>query len=276
MGKTINQKEKLNNFIEKTEEQPVEKKGSNGQLKSFKLVFVSFCLLGLLGTTIYFYRQYAKVASMQKDYSAESNESKQWLKEKETIEKFMELPVDEEPILATVTDIEKVKTQPFFSKAQNGDRVLIYSNNKKAILFRPSTEKIIEVSNISSNEEALTGNTEVEAPVQNNQEPSKNITENNSNDVEETARVAVLNGTEVKNVAAQTADKISSIQGVEIAQKGNTVEKYQKNIVVNLTGKDGIAQKIADILGGEIVKTLPEKEKEMADVDIFVIVGKAE
>ena len=63
---------------------------------------------------------------------------------------FMELPAGEQPTLATVADQEKLKGQEFFTHAQNGDKLLIYSKAKKAILYRPSTGKIIEVTNLTS------------------------------------------------------------------------------------------------------------------------------
>ena len=66
---------------------------------------------------------------------------------------FMELPLDEQPTLATVTDQEKLKGQNFFTHAQNGDKLLVYPKAKKAILYRPSTKKVIEVSNLISSEE---------------------------------------------------------------------------------------------------------------------------
>ena len=59
------------------------------------------------------------------------------------------LPTDEEPTLATVSDLAKLKDQPFFANAQIGDKVLIYSKARKAILYRPSTNKIIELAPLS-------------------------------------------------------------------------------------------------------------------------------
>lgn len=50
------------------------------------------------------------------------------------------------PTIATVSDRDQlVVGQPFFSNAVNGDKVLIYTSSKKAILYRPSTNMIIEV-----------------------------------------------------------------------------------------------------------------------------------
>lgn len=63
--------------------------------------------------------------------------------------KLIELPSDEVPTIATVVDVEKVKSQPFFTNAQNGDKVLLYAKTSKAILYRPSAKKIIEVAPIN-------------------------------------------------------------------------------------------------------------------------------
>ncbi len=68
------------------------------------------------------------------------------------IGKIMILPSDEKPTIATVTDLEKVKDQAFFKNAKNGDKVLIYTNAKKVILFRPSENRIIEVGAVNINQ----------------------------------------------------------------------------------------------------------------------------
>ena len=77
---------------------------------------------------------------------------------KQEIAELIEVPSDEEPTIATVVDPEKLGDQAFFSKAQKDDRVVIYAQAKKAILYRPSTKKIVEVAplNIGENQ-AQTG-----------------------------------------------------------------------------------------------------------------------
>lgn len=65
------------------------------------------------------------------------------------VSRLIVLPTDEQPTLATVSDIEKLKDQPFFTNAKNGDKVLIYPRSLKAILYSPSQDKIIEVSSVN-------------------------------------------------------------------------------------------------------------------------------
>ena len=59
------------------------------------------------------------------------------------------LPTGETPTIATVTDASKLKDQAFFTNAVTGDKVLIYTNAKKAFLYRPSTNKIINIAPVN-------------------------------------------------------------------------------------------------------------------------------
>ncbi len=68
---------------------------------------------------------------------------------KEEVGKLYEIPQDETPTVATVVDASKVKNQAFFANSQNGDKVLLFAKAGKAVLYRPSTKKIIEVAPIN-------------------------------------------------------------------------------------------------------------------------------
>ena len=56
------------------------------------------------------------------------------------------LPEGETPTLATVSDPEALRDQAFFANAKEGDKVLIYTTSKKAILYSVSTNKIVNVA----------------------------------------------------------------------------------------------------------------------------------
>ncbi len=64
----------------------------------------------------------------------------------EEVAQLIELPKDEIPTIATVADPDAVKNQPFFAKAKKGDKVLIFSQANKAILYDPIQKKILEIA----------------------------------------------------------------------------------------------------------------------------------
>ncbi len=65
------------------------------------------------------------------------------------VKQIMILPEGEQPTLATVADPSRLKEQPFFAKAKVGDKVLLYANARKAILYDPVANKIVEVAPIN-------------------------------------------------------------------------------------------------------------------------------
>ena len=65
------------------------------------------------------------------------------------VKAYVVLPEGETPTVATVNDVSKLKDQVFFQNAQNGDKVLIFSQAKTAILYRPSDKKIVEYAPIN-------------------------------------------------------------------------------------------------------------------------------
>ena len=76
-----------------------------------------------------------------------------------SVSQLMVLPDGETPTIATVADTEKLKDQPFFANAQVGDKVLLFTTSKRAILYRPSANKIIEVAPINLGQAAAGSDT---------------------------------------------------------------------------------------------------------------------
>lgn len=117
----------------------------------FGIVTSGFLLSLLAG--FFLYRQNQQLlAKSSKDGAAAVEQLVQ------KIGKIIELPEGEDPTVATVSDKEKLKGQFFFQRAENGDSVLIYARAKKAILYRSSENKIIDVSVIDGNGQSDSGN----------------------------------------------------------------------------------------------------------------------
>lgn len=67
------------------------------------------------------------------------------------------LPSNETPTIATVSDPEALKDQPFFAQAVKGDKVLIYAQAKKAYLYSVTLNKIIDVAPLNiGNQKSVT------------------------------------------------------------------------------------------------------------------------
>jgi hypothetical protein len=65
------------------------------------------------------------------------------------VAQLVDLPQGETPTIATVNDASKLKKQQFFASAKDGDKVLIFSKAGKAVLYRPSTNRVIEYSTVN-------------------------------------------------------------------------------------------------------------------------------
>ncbi len=108
----------------------------------FVIISLAILLLAALGTTYYFYQKSHSVVS--KDPQKELDQTIKM------IGKHLVLPDNEVPTMATVSDPEKLRDQPFFIKAKKGDKVLIYADSQKAILYDPVADRIVEVAPINA------------------------------------------------------------------------------------------------------------------------------
>lgn len=135
----------------------------NKRTRRLIIIFIVLILATL--PSYYFYNQYQKAQALLQNPTQASNlETKTLITE---VGKLIELPTSEQPTIATVSDVTKLTQQPFFDHAQNGDKLLIYTQAKKAILYRPSINKIIEVAplNIGSNNLVPSPVIQVQSPI---------------------------------------------------------------------------------------------------------------
>ncbi|QQR78621.1 MAG: LytR C-terminal domain-containing protein [Candidatus Moraniibacteriota bacterium] len=217
------------------------------------VLILTAALLAALGVAGYFYYQYRQSPKVQSVGEVKDL--------KEEIGAVFELPTDEEPTLATVTDRDKLAEQPFFQKAENGDKVLIYSASGRAILYRPSTKKIVDVTSVNVNQPAVPA-------------PAAPVAEA----VPVIVRVAILNGSTVAGATAAAEAKLkAALSNVAVTTKANAAKRtYTETIIVDVAGQHATAAAdIAAALGGSVAG-LPAGETAPSDADVLVIVTSGE
>ncbi len=121
---------------------PVSKKKIIKTLTLTVLILVVFA--AITGAGVYFYLQ-----NVQLKKAAQGTAGSQVAEAVSRVSKLILLPQGETPTLASVSDPSALKNQPFFDKAQKDDQVLIYSTAKEAVLYRPSSNMIINVAPIN-------------------------------------------------------------------------------------------------------------------------------
>ena len=127
--------------------------------KKFAKKLVGFLLFLLVITLAaasgYFYWQYQKLSKSPLAGQIQAEEENN--RAVKAVGKLMLLPTDETPVVATIADIDKLKDVPFYKNAKNGQKLIIYSNLKQAILYDPTTNMIINVGSFNMTEDQKQG-----------------------------------------------------------------------------------------------------------------------
>ncbi len=116
-----------------------EKKGGSG----IKFIIALIIILAIV--FVYYFIQYRNVNKIKS--GGLTNTEVQALVDK--VGKIIDLPKNELPTVATVSDVTKLTGQPFFEKAKNGDQVLFYTESRKAFIYDPIKNVIVEVASLS-------------------------------------------------------------------------------------------------------------------------------
>lgn len=162
------------------------------------------------------------------------------------VSNLYEVPTDEEPTVAKVQNKRQLPKQDFYKNAQDGDYVLVYANNKLAMIYREKTDKLVNVG-----------------PVNFANQTGK-------------PTVALMNGAGDSGKVSAAAGKLGDLSGQLTVLENTPDAKSQidNTIVVDIGGQNGaltasIAQKLSGIVG-----SLPEGETPPNGASIIVIVGK--
>lgn len=214
----------------------VKQRPKNKRLVILGVVLVVIVLL-LGGTAAYYFQKYQKIKKSPDIVEKEEINS---LVEK--ISKLIDLPQGETPTLATILDKEKLKDQPFFNNAQNGDKILIYTKAQKAIVYRVAENKIINVGPITLNQNG------------------------------QLSVVLVNAGGNVADIEKKLADKFGSGIGISGKTEAKNRNSVSKTTIVDVSGQNTqVVKDIAAQLGGTVGR-MPDGETvpQGAAVAIFV------
>ncbi len=130
-----------------------------------KILFIIFGILFALSlaASFYFYRQYAALSQTPSQDSSQQAQA-EVKRLVAALGRLIVLPANEQPTIATVADPDTLRDQPFFANARKGDKVFIYTNANKAILYSPTEDKIVEVAPISLGQAPSTTSTGGQTP----------------------------------------------------------------------------------------------------------------
>ena len=117
----------------------VQNVGDNLKKRVSLILGLFLVLVGVLAVNYYFRYQLVR----DNPQGVVQEESRELVA---AVSRLIVLPDGEEPTIATVSDPEALKGQAFFAKAKTGDKVLIYTNARKAVLYSPEADKIVEVA----------------------------------------------------------------------------------------------------------------------------------
>ena len=199
------------------------------------------------------------------------------------------IPQDEDPTIATVTDASRLRSQKFFSQTENGDRVIIFPRAQRAVLYRPSIDKVIESAPININD--LEGTVSpTETPIESDESVvEEEVLGGDTGDTsvvveekpekiepEEPAKLAIYNGTLfieglATKVGAYLVKEIpGNIISVDILENADDV--YEDTIIIVVAEKYyDVAETIREKLSGKIEEA-PD-DIDFPDVDIVIIAG---
>lgn len=128
---------------------------------------------------------YKKVKDFTKSESALKDAKLSEVLEK--VGKLVVLPQGEQPTLATVSDPSQLQNQPFFKSAKKGDIVLVYINARRAILYDPVADKVIDIAPLN-----------VSNPVDTTTLPQNTSTTNTEPTIQKTTKTTTQTSTKKK------------------------------------------------------------------------------
>jgi hypothetical protein len=245
--------------VVENENQLKSKKQSNNKI----LWIILVVLLVALAVVSYNYfrlsRQTARLNTTEGQKEVVKKEVDELVKK---VSKLIVLPTNEVPTVATITDASGLsKTQPFYTGASNGDKVLIYFQAQKAYIYSPSKEMLVNVGPVY---------------IEQNVSSSTTTSATTEEQKKEVLNIEIRNGSNTSGSASQMSEKLKANTNYNIVGVNNAVTSTYKNtILVDMTNGNkavllGILEKELNL---KAISILPNGEKT-STADVLFIIGE--
>lgn len=225
---------------------------SSKKPKSSKAVhlgkLLSFILL--IGVVVLGYLYFNTKKELTKLSSMEGQQAVAQQEVKEVTDKLSKLTIlpDEEPVVATILDVQLLATQSaFYQNAENGDKLVVYPQAQKAYIYSPSRNVIVNAGPLV---------------VDQNQDSRP-------------VRFELRNGSTVAGAATRLKEQLEKDQQFVTAVTDASRQDYQGTLVIPINPAIQASQleQFAQDLGATVREQLPAGEAS-SEADILIIVGE--
>lgn len=211
--------------------------------KKTVIIFLLIICILLILLTVYKYYEYSNL--IKNSNNLLKIESEKIVK---SIDAFYNLPKNETPTVATITNYKELDKTLFYKDAKNGDKIVIYTKNQLAIIYRPSINKIVSVASI------------------NNITP----TPNNAN-----INITILNASTILGLAEKAKEDLikGDLKGLKITTGNytNTPNIIENILIINNPDLEyKVISNIANTLNATIAKNNIEEVPNNSDIVVIL------
>ena len=228
-------------------------------VKSQSKLLIIIILVSLAGWLFYNYREVKKeVVRLSTPEGQQAFLDQQTEDTIERIRKHMVLPEDEVPTVVTITDIDLLtEQQPFFNGAQNGDKVLVYAGARKAIIYSPERDIVVNVGTIvADNEDVVVDEPENEFSM---------------------LDIEIRNGTDAPGLAQTISSQLTTTnENFNIVNVSDSENKeISQTVIIDMgkTNNKDLVASVGNILGATTTSLIPEGEED-SDAEVLIILGE--
>ena len=239
-------------------EEKISEIGKKKKIKPFYIITGVLFVLILIALGYFLYSR------------SRSTESATTQTDRNAVADLMLLPV-EDTLIATVTSAgELTKINELFATANNGDRLLIFIQSKRVVVFRPATNQIVTFAQLNSlgglaSSSGLTvSNPELLELIKDSSPASGSLT------------IQIRNGTAASGITLDLQQQIEAFGDKFVVEKRTSAASltFTETKIYNLASAEKLelVLELADALGLKIEDKLPAGEAA-TDSDIVIIVG---